>query len=239
MDTHGRVDSAAAEQPVAPGTDAAPGDETVGEELSGAFEQQALSHMDALYRTALRMTRNPQDAEDLVQETYLKAFRFAASYRRDTNLRAWLFKILSTSAINRYTKAAHTPPSDSLDTTDETTLYQGLKALGGRFEQGAEDEALSKLVGDEVRRALDALPAQFRMAVLLADVEGFSYREIADITGVRIGTVMSRISRGRKLLQKALWHYARESGLIPAGVAEQGEQRATSLAGRPALGPAL
>ncbi len=180
------------------------------------FAEQALTHMDALYRTALRMMHNQQDAEDLVQETYLKAFRFAGNYRHDVNLRAWLFKILTTSAINRYAKASRTPQSDSLEATDEHALYQELKALGGHYEQGAEDTVMSQMVDEEVRRALDALPVQFRIAVLLADVEGFSYREIADITNVRIGTVMSRISRGRKLLQQALWEYARQSGLIPA-----------------------
>jgi RNA polymerase sigma-70 factor (ECF subfamily) len=190
------------------------------------FEEQALSHMDALYRTALRMTRNPQDAEDLVQETYLKAFRFADTYRHDTNLRAWLFKILTTSAINRYARESHALPADSLDATDEHALYEGLKALGGRFEQGAEDEVLRGMVDEEVRRAVDALPVQFRIAVLLADVEGFSYREIADITNVRLGTVMSRISRGRKLLQKALWEYACRRGLIPAPDGPAAEERA-------------
>lgn len=178
------------------------------------FEEQALSHLDALYRTALRMTHNQQDAEDLVQETYLKAFRFADTYRHDTNLRAWLFRILTTSAINRYTRAARAPASESLDGVDEHALYQGLRALGGRFEPGAEDEVLNTLVDEEVRHALDTLPVQFRIAVLLADVEGFSYKEIAEITGVRLGTVMSRISRGRKLLHQALWSYARDRGLI-------------------------
>ncbi|MBI2954866.1 MAG: sigma-70 family RNA polymerase sigma factor [Chloroflexi bacterium] len=185
------------------------------EEDAARFEEEALSHLDALYRTALRMTRQPQDAEDVVQETYVKAFRFADKFRPGTNLRAWLFKILTNTFLNQYHKAANEPKASSLDESEEYYLYNQLASdQGGKLSESAEDQALSRFIDVDVKHALDEVPEQFRLAVLLHEVEGFNYREIAEITGVPIGTVMSRLSRGRKLLQRSLWHYAREAGYV-------------------------
>ncbi len=183
------------------------------EEDAARFEEEALSHLDALYRTALRMTRRSQDAEDLVQETYIKAFRFADKFEGGTNLRAWLFKILTNTFLNQYRKAVNEPKASSLDETEEYYLYNQLAGdQGGRLSESAEDQALSQFIDVDVKQALEEVPEQFRLAVLLHEVEGFNYREIAEITGVPIGTVMSRLSRGRKLLQRSLWHRAREAG---------------------------
>jgi RNA polymerase sigma-70 factor (ECF subfamily) len=181
-------------------------------EQQAVFERDALQHLDALYRTALRMTRNPQDAEDLVQETYLRAYRFFDKFEPGTNLRAWLFKILTNSYINRYRKQATEPRVDSLDDSEEFALYNHLD--GGAATRGATVEAqvLDHFAEEDIKAAIEALPPQFRMAVLLADVEGFSYNDIAEITGVKKGTVMSRLFRGRRLLQKALLEQARAAG---------------------------
>ena len=181
-------------------------------EQQAVFERDALQHLDALYRTALRMTRNPQDAEDLVQETYLRAYRFFDKFEPGTNLRAWLFKILTNSYINRYRKQATEPRVDSLDDSEEFALYNHLD--GGAATRGATVEAqvLDRFAEEDIKAAIEALPPQFRMAVLLADVEGFSYNDIAEITGVKKGTVMSRLFRGRRLLQKALLEQARAAG---------------------------
>ena len=178
------------------------------EEDAARFEEEALGHLDALYRTALRMTRRPQDAEDLVQETYLKAFRFADQFESGTNLRAWLFKILTNTFRNRYREAAREPEATSLDEAGEFYIYDQLAGMRGRnLSPSAEDQALAQLIDLDVKRALEEVPEPFRLAVLLHDVEGFSYKEIAEIGGVPIGTVMSRLSRGRKLLQRSLWQY--------------------------------
>lgn len=184
------------------------------EEAAARFEEEALSHLDSLYRTALRLTRNAQDAEDLVQETYLKVFRFADRFEQGTNLRAWMFKILTNSFLNRYRKASQEPKRASLDETEETYIYNRLLATtqSMALSPSAEEAALAQIIDVDVKRALDDLPEEFRMAVLLRDVEGFSYREIAEVTGVPLGTVMSRLSRGRKLLQRSLWEYAQGPG---------------------------
>ena len=183
-------------------------------ETKADFEQQALVHLDALYRTALRMTRNPQDAEDLVQETYLRAFRFSDQFRPGTNLRAWLFKILTNSFINSYRKAASAPRNTSLDDVEDFSLYHQMarETPSGSLGWEVEAQVLDRFAEQDIRDAIENLPPAFRMSVLLADVEGFSYREIAEITGVSMGTVMSRLFRGRKLLQKALWERARAAG---------------------------
>lgn len=176
------------------------------------FERDSLEHLDALYRTALRLTRRPEDAEDLVQDTYLKAFRFAEKFQPGTNLRAWLFRILTNTHLNRYQKIQRELDYASLDEAGEYYIYNQLHTGERHLVASAEEETFAQLVDDDVRQALDALPDQFRVAILLCDVEGFSYAEIAAITGVPIGTVMSRLSRGRKLLQRLLWDYAREKG---------------------------
>jgi RNA polymerase sigma-70 factor (ECF subfamily) len=179
------------------------------------FEAGVLAQLDSLYRTALRMTNNPQEAEDLVQETMLKAFRFAHTYQPGTNLRAWLFRILNTSAINRYRKAATHPAPTTLPEGEDFYLYNRIRDLSGQdLSQAAEDEVLNQYLDEDVYRALNDLPPNFRMAVVLADIEGLSYKEIAEALQIPIGTVMSRISRARRQLQKSLWQYAKERGYV-------------------------
>jgi RNA polymerase sigma-70 factor, ECF subfamily len=181
------------------------------------FEAGVLAQLDSLYRTARRMTNNQQEAEDLVQETMLKAFRFAHTYQRGTNLRAWLFRILNTSAINRYRKQATHPTTMSLPEGEDFYLYNRIKDLSGQeLSAGAEDEVLSQYLDEDVYKALNDLPPNFRMAVVLADIEGLSYKEIAEALEIPIGTVMSRISRARRQLQQSLWKYARDRGYVKA-----------------------
>ncbi len=179
------------------------------------FEAGVLAQLDSLYRTALRLTNNPQEAEDLVQETMLKAFRFAHTYQPGTNLRAWLFRILNTSAINRYRRLGSHPTPTSLPEGEEFYLYNQIRDLSGQeLSQGAEEEVLNKYLDEDVYKALNDLPYNFRMAVVLADIEGLSYKEIAEALQIPIGTVMSRISRARRQLQKSLWEYAKERGYV-------------------------
>ncbi|MDP8986911.1 MAG: sigma-70 family RNA polymerase sigma factor, partial [Actinomycetota bacterium] len=169
------------------------------------FADQAMEHMPSLYSAALRMTRNPADAEDLVQETYLRAYRGFGGFREGTNLKAWLYRILTNTFINRYRKQQRRPDESSLDDVEDFFLYRRLGGLeGARAGRSAEDELLDLFGESEVKEALESLPEQFRLAVLLADVEGFSYKEIAEILDVPVGTVMSRLHRGRKGLQKRL-----------------------------------
>lgn len=179
------------------------------------FEAGVIAQLDSLYRTALRLTNNPQEAEDLVQETMLKAFRFADTYQRGTNLRAWLFRILNTSAINRYRKQATHPTPASLPEGEEFYLYNRIRDLSGQeLNNAAEDEVLSKYLDEDVYKALNELPPNFRIALILADIEEMSYKEIAETLQIPIGTVMSRISRARRQLQKTLWEYAKERGYV-------------------------
>ncbi len=179
------------------------------------FETGVLAQLDSLYRTALRMTNNTQEAEDLVQETMLKAFRFAHTYQPSTNLRAWLFRILNTSAINRYRKQATHPIPASLPEGEDFYLYNRIRDLSGQeLTQGADEEVLNQYLDEDVYEALNNLPPNFRMAVVLADIEGLSYKDIADALQIPIGTVMSRISRARRQLQQSLWQYAQRQGYI-------------------------
>lgn len=177
------------------------------------FETLALEHMDALYASALRLTRSPKDAEDLVQDTYLKAFRFFDSFERGTNIKAWLFKILTNTFINKYRRRvkekelADAPAEDVM--LDRFVSGDQVRAL-----QDPETDFFSKLLSDEVVEALDQVPVDFRMVVILADVQDFSYKEIAEIVGCPVGTVMSRLFRGRRILQKHLYEYAVREGVI-------------------------
>src|SRR5919106_7095707 len=178
------------------------------------FTDQTMDLMPSLYNAALRMTRNRADAEDLVQETYLRAYRGFDSFEEGTNLKAWLYRILTNTYINTYRARKRRPEETELDEVEALSLYRrigGLEAaMAGR---SAEDELLDRFTDAEVKEALESLPENFRMAVLLADVEGFSYKEIADILDIPIGTVMSRLHRGRKALQKRLWDFAVERNL--------------------------
>ena len=179
------------------------------------FADQALEFMPALYSAALRMTHNPADAEDLVQETYLKAYRSFASFTEGTNLKAWLYRILTNTYINAYRAKQRRPIESDLDDVEDLYLYRRLGAIEqANAGRSAEEALMDMFTEGEVRGALDALPENFRMPVYLADVEGFSYKEIADILEIPIGTVMSRLHRGRKAMQKALYEYVTEQGLI-------------------------
>ena len=181
--------------------------------LRERFERDVLPLLPSLYGAALRMTRNPADAEDLVQDTYLRAFRGFAGFQEGTNLKAWLYRILTNSFINTYRKKQRQPQTvDGPDDIDEWYLFDRLGARN--VEASAEDEVLDSLPDDDVKAALESLPENFRLPVLLADVEGFSYKEIAEIMDTPIGTVMSRLHRGRKALEKALWETARQRGLV-------------------------
>jgi RNA polymerase sigma-70 factor (ECF subfamily) len=184
----------------------------VESDLESRFEQEAMPLLPNLYSAALRLTRNPTDAEDLVQETFLRAYRGFARFEPGTNLRAWLYRILMNTFINSYRKKQREPLTISEDEVDEWYLYSKMAEQGA--EPSAETAVIESLPDEDVQDALASLPEQFRTAVLLADVEGFSYKEIAEIVGVPIGTVMSRLHRGRKALEKRLWDVVRERGLV-------------------------
>jgi len=176
------------------------------------FESEALPLLMGMYSSALRLTRNPSDAEDLLQETVLRAYRGFHQFQEGTNLKAWLYRILMNTFINSYRKRQREPQTVSDEEIADWYLYSKLAESGA--EPSAEATVLESLPDEEVQEALQSLPEQFRVAVLLADVEGFSYKEIADITGVPIGTVMSRLHRGRKALEKRLWEVVRQRGLV-------------------------
>ena len=176
------------------------------------FEDEALKHLDALYRTAMRMTRNPSDAEDLVQDALVRAYRFYDRFEPGTNFRAWLFKILTNTYINSYRRKQSRPQESSLDETVDFFLYNQLSDDSGERVTDVENTVLDQLGADAIQRAIDQLPPQFRTTVQLSDVEGLSYAEIAEATGVAKGTVMSRLFRGRRQLQRALWDQAQAAG---------------------------
>ena len=180
------------------------------------FAEDAMPLMDGLYSAAMRMTRNAADAEDLVQETYLKAFNAYERFETGTNLKAWMYRILTNSYINAYRKKQRRPDESDIDDIEDLYLY---RRLGGAesavLSRSAEDELLEMFGEDEVKLALEDLPEHYRMPILLADVEGFAYKENAEILDVPIGTVMSRLHRGRKQLQKRLYSFAEEHRLLP------------------------
>ena len=185
------------------------------------FETEALSFLDPLYRTALRMTRSEADAEDLVQETYIRAFRFRDQFTPGTNLKAWLFRILTNTFINSYRRKQSQPEFTELDDVDEFSLYKRMSDLrAASSSPDPETEFLNGIVDSEVKDALMELPEKFRQVVLL-DTEGFSYKEIAEMLDIPIGTVMSRLHRGRKFLQKRLLDLAQQRGIAAVRTAPQ------------------
>ena len=191
-------------------------------EYRARFEREALPLLDQLYSAALRTTRNPADAEDLVQETYLKAYAAFSSFTEGTNLKAWLFRILTNTYINIYRKKQRQPYQTGTDDLTDGQLHEAESHTSTGLKS-AEAVALDRLADTDVVEALAKMPEDFRIAVYLADVEGFSYKEIAEIMDTPVGTVMSRLHRGRKLLRSLLEDYAIERGLIPAGVGDGGD----------------
>lgn len=182
------------------------------------FEEIALKYIDSLYNMALRLVLNKEEAEDLVQETYLKAYRFFDTFQKGTNAKAWLFKILRNTFINKYRKAMSMPSE---------IVYEDVESVNSHITYKLEDKSeelvdtledkygdLSNLMEDDVKHAIDSLPIEYREAILLSDVEGLSYKDIAEITNVPIGTIKSRLNRARKLLEKSLWEYAKDKGFI-------------------------
>lgn len=187
------------------------------------FTSDAMQYAPQLFSTALRMTRNRSDAEDLVQETYIKGWRSFHTFQEGTNLRAWLFRIMTNTFINKYNAKKRKGTEVELDDVEELFLYKRLGSIDqSQLSSSAEDQMLELFTDDEVKNALEALPEDFRMPVLLSDVDGFSYKEIAEMLEIPIGTVMSRLHRGRKAMQKMLYEYARDRGLIVEPVTIEG-----------------
>jgi RNA polymerase sigma-70 factor (ECF subfamily) len=182
------------------------------------FEQDAMQYARQLYSAAMRMTRNPSDAEDLVQETFLKAYRAYHTFEAGTNLKAWLYRILTNTYINKYRKDTRRPSEVDLGSVEDLYLYRNIGSEeSAEAARTTEDRVLDGLVEADIKKAVEDLPENFRLPVLLADLEGFSYKEISDILDIPIGTVMSRLHRGRKAMQKSLWEYAVKRGLVPEG----------------------
>ncbi|MFK4483424.1 RNA polymerase sigma-70 factor (ECF subfamily) [Curtobacterium sp. AB7] len=185
------------------------------DELRALFETQALPFMDQLYGAAMRMTRNPADASDLVQETFVKAFAAFRQFKQGTNLKAWLYRILTNTFINTYRKNQRNPYQGTIDELEDWQLGGAESVTQSISARSAEADAIDHLPSSAVKDALQAIPEDFRMAVYFADVEGFSYQEIADIMKTPVGTVMSRLHRGRRLLRGLLADHARETGIVP------------------------
>lgn len=182
------------------------------------FEELAMPHIDSLYNMALRYIFNKEEAEDLVQDTYLKAYRFFSTFQQGTNIKAWLFKILRNTFINKYRKATSAPGEvfyEDIDTlnTEQATVQEG---VSGKLTDtlATRCNEISSLMEDDIKHAIESLPLEYREVILLSDVEELSYKDISEIANVPVGTVKSRLNRGRKLLQKSLWEYAKDRGFI-------------------------
>jgi RNA polymerase sigma-70 factor (ECF subfamily) len=197
--------------------------ETVTHEQGWDFETAAMPYVDSLYNTAYRMTRNSEDAEDLVQETYLKAYKYYDKFEEGTNFKAWLFKIMKNTFINNYRKKKLTPHKIDFSEIEES-YERVIQKNAPDLIRDPESEIFQDMMDADVKRALDSLPHDYKMVVLLADIEGFSYKEIAEILDCPVGTVMSRLYRGRKMLERTLLDYARKYGYI-RGEAEPAKMR--------------
>lgn len=206
MERDGNVNTAAGGTPPGPSRDPADA------ERQREFSELALPHLHALYNLALSLTRNETEAEDIVQETYLRAYRFFDQFQRGTNCKAWLFRILRNTHINRYRKRTREPQTVDLEDIENQAAAEAADLTQAPLNP--RDEMLKDLYDDEIQAALEALPEEFRTAILLSDIEELSYQEIADIMECPLGTVRSRISRGRTLLEKRLHNYAKERGFI-------------------------
>lgn len=194
---------------------ASPATDLADDELRARFEREALPFLDQLYAAAMRMTRNPADAQDLVQETFVRAFTAFDRFERGTNLKAWLYRILTNLYINDYRKRQRQPFQSALEELEDWQLGSAESTTShSRATRSAEAEAIDHMPDSSVKQALQELPEHFRLAVYLADVEGFAYREIAEMMHTPVGTVMSRLHRGRRILREKLTDYARERGLL-------------------------
>ena len=193
--------------------DSVKSDNTVPADPRALFEEQALPFMDQLYAAAMRLTRNPADAADLVQETFVKAYQAFGQFQQGTNLKAWLYRIQTNTFINNYRKNQRNPYQGTIDDLEDWQLGGAESVTQSTSTRSAEAEAIDHLPDSAVKDALQAIPEDFRMAVYFADVEGFSYQEIADIMKTPVGTVMSRLHRGRRMLRELLADYARERGI--------------------------
>jgi len=179
--------------------------------LHKEFEQEAIPHMDILYNYALRMTGNADDARDLLQETFLKAYRFWDKYEKGTNVRAWLFRIMKNTYINLYRKAVKEP--DTVDYNDIQNFYNIIRENSADAND-LQEKLFGHLLDDDVTKALESLPEEFRTVVILCDIEGLTYEEIAEFVECPVGTVRSRLHRGRKLLHAKLFEYAKKRGIV-------------------------